>query len=1424
MLTKVRPFTLNLFAGNDPGVDTIASWTIDWGDGTVETIAGNPNSTVHTYADGPNQYTITALVTDEDGSYASNDHTVTVLNVEPERMIGGANTVDEGAPFTLNLFAGNDPGDDTISSWTIDWGDGTVETVQGNPETAVHVYVDGPATFVITADVTDEDGTYAANDHTVQILDVEPNRSIGGPHEIPEGSVFTLEMSATSSGGDVIESWTIDWGDGTVETILGNPDSATHVYPDGPETHVISASVTDQDGTYDAGDHTVTVLNVEPERMIDGTGTVNEGSPYTLDLFAGNDPGDDTIASWTINWGDGTVETINGNPDSAVHTYVDGPESFVITASVTDEDGTYVANDHTVTVLNVAPERTIDGDDTVDEGSPFTLNLFAGNDPGVDTIASWTIDWGDGTTETISGNPNLAVHTYADGPNQFTITASVTDEDGTYVANDHVVTVLNVAPERSIDGEDTVNEGSPFTLDLFAGNDPGQDTIASWTIDWGDGTVETVSGNPNSAVHTYADGPNQYTISAFVTDEDGDYQANDHVVTVLNVAPERSIDGEDTVDEGSPFTLNLFAGNDPGDDTIASWTIDWGDGTVETISGNPSSTVHTYADGPNQYTISAFVTDEDGDYQANDHVVTVLNVAPERSIDGDDTVNEGSPFTLNLFAGNDPGQDTISSWTIDWGDGTTETIPGNPSSAVHTYADGPNQYTISAFVTDEDGDYQANDHVVTVLNVAPERSIDGDDTVDEGSPFTLNLFAGNDPGVDTIASWTIDWGDGTVETISGNPNSAVHTYADGPNSFTISAFVTDEDGAYQANDHVVTVLNVEPERMIDGDDTVNEGSPFTLDLFAGNDPGVDTIASWTIDWGDGTVETIAGNPNSTVHTYADGPNQYTITALVTDEDGSYASNDHTVTVLNVEPERMIGGANTVDEGAPFTLNLFAGNDPGDDTISSWTIDWGDGTVETVQGNPETAVHVYVDGPATFVITADVTDEDGTYAANDHTVQILDVEPNRSIGGPHEIPEGSVFTLEMSATSSGGDVIESWTIDWGDGTVETILGNPDSATHVYPDGPETHVISASVTDQDGTYDAGDHTVTVLNVEPERMIDGTGTVNEGSPYTLDLFAGNDPGDDTIASWTINWGDGTVETINGNPDSAVHTYVDGPESFVITASVTDEDGTYVANDHTVTVLNVAPERTIDGDDTVDEGSPFTLNLFAGNDPGVDTIASWTIDWGDGTTETISGNPNLAVHTYADGPNQFTITASVTDEDGTYVANDHVVTVLNVAPERLIDGEDTVNEGSPFTLDLFAGNDPGQDTIASWTIDWGDGTVETVSGNPNSAVHTYADGPNQYTISAFVTDEDGDYQANDHVVTVLNVAPERSIDGEDTVDEGSPFTLNLFAGNDPGDDTIASWTIDWGDGTVETISGIPVARFTLTLTVPTSTPSARS
>ena len=83
----------------------------------------------------------------------------------------------------------------------------------------------------------------------------------------------------------------------------------------------------------------------------------------------------------------------------------------------------------------------------------------------------------------------------------------------------------------------------------MSSNDPGQDTISNWAIDWGDGSaIENFAGSTTSVQHTYADGGNpetDYTVLVSATDEDGTFAADPFVVSVVNVDP--------TADAGGPY-------------------------------------------------------------------------------------------------------------------------------------------------------------------------------------------------------------------------------------------------------------------------------------------------------------------------------------------------------------------------------------------------------------------------------------------------------------------------------------------------------------------------------------------------------------------------------------------------------------------------------------------------------------------------------------------------------------------------------------------------------------------------------------------------------------------------------------------------------------------------------------------------------
>jgi Ca2+-binding RTX toxin-like protein len=282
---------------------------------------------------------------------------------------------------------------------------------------------------------------------------------------------------------------------------------------------------------------------------------------------------------------------------------------------------------------------------------------------------------------------------------------------------------------------------------------------------------------------------------------------------------------------------------------------------------------------------------------------------------------------------------------------------------------------------------------VNVDNVAPTLTIAGASTVDEGGLYTLSL-ASADPGTDTITGWTIDWGDGHIENVAGNPSDATHTYADGAANRTISATATDEDGTFSALSTVgVAVANVAPTLVISGASTTDEGAVYMLNL-SSSDPGADVITGWTIDWGDGIVENIAGNPATLTHTYADGGNpgtNYTILASATDEDGTFDANLLAVTVLNVDPTADAGGPYLTFDDTSITLTGSGADAAGalDPLSYSWDLD-NDGAFDDAVGASATfdPVALGFAGTQLRTVRMKVTDGDGGETIDETTVQVL----------------------------------------------------------------------------------------------------------------------------------------------------------------------------------------------------------------------------------------------------------------------------------------------------------------------------------------------------------------------------------------------------------------------------------------------------
>ena len=231
-----------------------------------------------------------------------------------------------------------------------------------------------------------------------------------------------------------------------------------------------------------------------------------DGGPLSMQLVTGPEHG-----TLTFN-ADGSFTYV---PDSGY----DGLDSFVYAAR--DQAG----NLDEATVTLIIPDRPQPPTPEVTalryvpldprEGQNVRLEGAVGDPRGIPQFL--TIDWGDGTSQELDlglREDFSAFHVYED-PGRYTITVTPRNGTTTGTPESALVLVADVPPSLSISGPRDAATGGTYMLEL-RGREGQDEQITSWRIDWGDGTVQTLDGNPTTARHAYASSGN-YRVQAWAT-------------------------------------------------------------------------------------------------------------------------------------------------------------------------------------------------------------------------------------------------------------------------------------------------------------------------------------------------------------------------------------------------------------------------------------------------------------------------------------------------------------------------------------------------------------------------------------------------------------------------------------------------------------------------------------------------------------------------------------------------------------------------------------------------------------------------------------------------------------------------------------------------------------------------------------------
>lgn len=587
-------------ASSDPEGDTLLyRWDLD-NDGIFgevgEPDSANPTVTAADLASfgltGAGNYTIGLQVEDAEGATSETTTSLTITSPagsEPALWISTA-----GAASTSAARGGQ--------SWT---GGSLVELT--GPGLSLGADSDGTFLPVVDLGVLFDDGETEVNAMHV----VASNITLGTTHQLtlrPGDVLFSVDNAETLGGGSIAVA--------DHEVLLYRPDSPGN-YASGTLQKVLNGLNTDH-GVLD-----IQALTLIERDTVVGDVTLSRGD-FLLTRAGTTAEHNDVFLFRTTDVGagttDGTFEKLVEGDDVNIAREIRGVE--LVEQDVTVGGQTLTSGQLLLTVSG--NDSVGDNNRSVKAQDLFELSLTATNI---------------GAT-TAAGNAALLV----DGGD---IDLNGSDEQVEALSLAGVV--MNAIPDVQLAMPASIAEGQSLTIDASGSSDADGDPLTyAWDLNY-DGTFSadvstasrTLSWAELSALGIADDG--DYTIALRVSDGT-DTVTVTSTLNVQNTAPTYAVTGDAQVVAGEAYTLSLNI-SDPGDDTLVSWTVNWGDGDVSTYSATQTTVTHVYSNAGFTNNISVSVRDEDGVF-ANGQLVATGNAGNQLYL------NDGETEQFVSVAGN----------------------------------------------------------------------------------------------------------------------------------------------------------------------------------------------------------------------------------------------------------------------------------------------------------------------------------------------------------------------------------------------------------------------------------------------------------------------------------------------------------------------------------------------------------------------------------------------------------------------------------------------------------------------------------------------------------------------------------------------------------------------------------------------------
>ncbi len=525
--------------------------------------------------------------------------------------------------------------------------------------------------------ITTELSTTGARDATVEVgrgspSSPEDSNSIpwnGGNSNFPSFMCFDTSDLGGSSSQYYVSMDSAS-SSSTISTVIG--ESYTNGYNAG-----------NPDDSYESTDTPVSTPGTASVEFSGG----NNG--YSVSFTDESTDSDGSIESWSWNFDDGSSST-EQNP---THSY-SSSGTYTVELTVTDNSGLTDSISKDITVVgNKKPTASFSFSPT-DPGTGETIQFTDESTDSDGTIESWSWNFGDGTTSDVQ-NPT---HSYS-SENTYTVELTVTDDGG---ATDTVTEQITVSDGSysQVDGGDT-SYGEYMTNVQFNGinKDSGDDG----------GYADHTTSVSNDVIPG-----NSYQIS--VTLSTAGY--SEYVTVVIDWDQDYDLTNNEVIKVGygnsEPLTVSA-------DITVPSDAVT---GQTRMRVMQEYQGYHTDPTANQDYGETEDYTVSIGKGNQNEKPTASFSYSPT-SPTTDDTVQ----FT----DGSTDSDGSISSWSWNFGDGTTNDVQ-NPT---HSYSSA-DTYTVELTVTDDDGATDTVSKDITVESNNQMNDIINQDFEGDVSGWTAN--------------------------------------------------------------------------------------------------------------------------------------------------------------------------------------------------------------------------------------------------------------------------------------------------------------------------------------------------------------------------------------------------------------------------------------------------------------------------------------------------------------------------------------------------------------------------------------------------------------------------------------------------------------------------------------------------------------